>query len=48
MNPSDLSGFFANQHELNPEDYLLLDYYLECSGDPRLAAAHFCSEQSTA
>lgn len=48
LNPSDLSGFFANQHELNPEDYLLLDYYLECSGDPRLATAHFCSEQSTA
>ncbi len=48
MNAADVAGFFAEWGALNPEDYLSLDYYLECSGDPRQAAAHFCSEQSTA
>lgn len=30
------------------DDYLTLDYYLECVGDIDTALAHFCSEQSTA
>ena len=48
MNTSDVAGFFANPRDLDPESYLWLDYYIECIGDPRTAAAHFCSEQSTA
>ncbi|WP_006786951.1 RuBisCO large subunit C-terminal-like domain-containing protein [Thiorhodospira sibirica] len=48
MHPHDISGFFASLEQLNRDDYLILDYYLECQGDPELAAAHFCSEQSTA
>jgi ribulose-bisphosphate carboxylase large chain len=48
MTASDWAGFFADEASLDREAYLFLDYYLECSGDPELAAAHFCSEQSTA
>lgn len=48
MNASDVAGFFANPHDLDSERYLWLEYYIECIGDPRAAAAHFCSEQSTA
>lgn len=48
MNASDWDGFFADANVLDLDRYILLDYYLECSGDPRLAAAHFCAEQSTA
>jgi ribulose-bisphosphate carboxylase large chain len=45
---SDVGGFFADWAGLDQQRYLILDYYIECSGDPELAAAHFCSEQSTA
>ena len=48
MIESDWSGFFADANTLDREAYLTLDYYLECRGDPELAAAHFCAEQSTA
>ncbi len=48
MKTADIPGFFANPRDLDLEDYLQADYYLECIGDPQLAAAHFCSEQSTA
>jgi len=48
MTPVDASAFFAQPGELNPEDYLELDYAFECQGDPRVAAATLCSEQSTA
>lgn len=48
MRHDDWSGFFADPRDLDADDYITLDYYLECSGDPELAAAHFCSEQSTA
>lgn len=48
MSQSDWSGFFAEESALDPNAYIFLDYYLECSGDPWEAAAHFCSEQSTA
>jgi ribulose-bisphosphate carboxylase large chain len=47
MRPEDRAGFFAAA-SLDPEAHLLLDYYVECSGDPETAAAHLCSEQSTA
>ncbi|QVL46696.1 MAG: ribulose 1,5-bisphosphate carboxylase [Thiocapsa sp.] len=48
MIAADLEGFFADADTLDPDAYLRLDYYLECRGDPRVAVAHFCSEQSTA
>ena len=47
MKASDVSTFFAQPGELDPQDYLELDYVFECYGDPRLAAAALCSEQST-
>jgi len=48
MNATDIDAFFARPGELNPEDYVELDYRFECRGDPRAAAAALCSEQSTA
>jgi len=48
MKSTDIPGFFASAEDLNLEDYLILDYYFECVGDPEEAAAHLCSEQSTA
>ena len=48
MTPDDIAGFYARQQDLNPEDYIELDFTFECAGDPREAAAHLCSEQSTA
>lgn len=41
-------GFFADRASLNPEEYILLDYYFECDVNPEQAAAHLCQEQSTA
>jgi ribulose-bisphosphate carboxylase large chain len=48
MHAADVDAFFAQPGELNPDDYLELDYRYECYGDPRVAAAALCSEQSTA
>ncbi|KAA6185173.1 ribulose 1,5-bisphosphate carboxylase [Thiohalocapsa marina] len=48
MQQADIDGFYADPSQIDPEEYLLLDLYFECSGDPRSAAAHLCSEQSTA
>ena len=48
MTPAQARGFFADASALEPDDYLLLDYVIECKGDPELAAAHLASEQSTA
>jgi ribulose-bisphosphate carboxylase large chain len=48
LNPTDAAGFFACRDQLQAEDYLELDYAFECYGDPELAAAALCSEQSTA
>jgi ribulose-bisphosphate carboxylase large chain len=48
MKPNEVRGFFADWEDLEPERYLRLDYHIECAGDPEEAAAHFCSEQSTA
>jgi ribulose-bisphosphate carboxylase large chain len=48
MTPADLPGFFARREDLSPADFIELDYAFECWGDPRTAAAHLCSEQSTA
>ena len=48
MTPDDIQGFYAKRQDLNLEDYIELDFTFECAGDPREAAAHLCSEQSTA
>jgi ribulose-bisphosphate carboxylase large chain len=48
MTPEDIAGFYARRGEFDPEDYIELDFSFECRGDPREAAAHLCSEQSTA
>jgi ribulose-bisphosphate carboxylase large chain len=48
MTPDDIAGFYATRGELDPADYIELDFEFECAGDPRAAAAHLCSEQSTA
>ncbi len=48
MTRDDVEAFFASRAELDAESYLELDYVFECAGDPREAAAHLASEQSTA
>lgn len=48
MNADDVKGFFSSREKLDMDDYLVLEYYLECVGDLDVALAHFCSEQSTA
>jgi ribulose-bisphosphate carboxylase large chain len=48
VTPDDVSAFFATAGALDPEAYLELDFSFECAGDPRVAAAHLASEQSTA
>lgn len=48
MTPDDIAGFYASRGELDPEAYIELDFDFECLGNPREAAAHLCSEQSTA
>jgi ribulose-bisphosphate carboxylase large chain len=48
MNAADMEGFFATRATLDPEAYLEVEVTFECTGDPREAAAHLCSEQSTA
>jgi ribulose-bisphosphate carboxylase large chain len=48
MTPDDLAGFYAKRSELDLDDYIELDFDFECAGDPGEAAAHLCSEQSTA
>ncbi|MBX3131884.1 MAG: hypothetical protein KF689_00685 [Gemmatimonadaceae bacterium] len=48
MNRADIEAFFADRRSLDAEACIELDYRFECAGDPRAAAAHLCSEQSTA
>ncbi|MBI3791015.1 MAG: ribulose 1,5-bisphosphate carboxylase [Gemmatimonadetes bacterium] len=48
VTPGDVEGFFAREDQLDRDAYVWLDYRFECTGDPRLAAARLCSEQSTA
>jgi ribulose-bisphosphate carboxylase large chain len=48
MNQDDIAGFYARRRDLDPDAYLELEFDFECAGDPRVAAAHLCSEQSTA
>ena len=48
LTQEDIPGFFASRSEIEPKDYVVLHYLFETAGDPRLAAATLCSEQSTA
>lgn len=48
MTPADIDGFFAPGGVPDPDSVIELDYRFECFGDPSIAAAHLCSEQSTA
>ncbi|HEX4935002.1 MAG TPA: RuBisCO large subunit C-terminal-like domain-containing protein, partial [Gemmatimonadaceae bacterium] len=48
MTRDDVEGFFAERHALDADAYVELDFTFECVGDPRAAAAHLASEQSTA
>src|SRR3990167_3278716 len=48
LSPQDIPKFFAKKEDLSLEDYVLLHYLFETKGDPKLAAASLCSEQSTA
>ncbi|NBC46487.1 MAG: ribulose 1,5-bisphosphate carboxylase [Gammaproteobacteria bacterium] len=48
MQASEIDEFFVDAGRLDAEAHLILDYRIECSTDPRVAAAHLCSEQSTA
>lgn len=48
MRPEEVPRFFARRAELDAEAYVELEYTFECAGDPSTAAAHLCSEQSTA
>ena len=48
MSESDKQGFFADQANLDMDDYLIFEYYFESIADPEEAAAHLCQEQSTA
>ena len=48
MESNKNSGFFAEQSQLNMEDYVVFDYVFESFVDPEEAAAHLCQEQSTA
>lgn len=48
MTSEEAAGFFAARDAIDRDAYIELDYRFECVGDPRVAAAHLCSEQSTA
>ena len=48
MRPADIPGFRARLDELDLDAHLLVEYAIECEGDPEFAAVRFCSEQSTA
>lgn len=48
MNPEDIDAFHEKRENLNPDKYILLEYYLESLVEPREASAHLCQEMSTA
>jgi len=47
MKPSDMKAFFAENFNLNMDEYLELKYTFETIIEPRLAAAQLCREMST-
>ena len=48
MHAADIDCFFATRASLDADAYIELTFTFECAGDPRAAAAHLASEQSTA
>lgn len=48
MDKQDIQGFFVKPEELDPEKYVIFDYFFESTSEPKEAAAHLCQEQSTA
>jgi ribulose-bisphosphate carboxylase large chain len=48
MHHDDITSFFASRDLIDRDAYLELTFTFECAGDPRVAAAHLASEQSTA
>jgi len=48
MHKADIDAFYARRGALDPEKYLVLEYYLETLVEPREGAAHLCQEMSTA
>ncbi len=48
MKKQDQYAFFAREDELDSEQYVVLDYYLEVLSDPHETAARLCQEMSTA
>lgn len=48
VTPQDIDAFFASRDALITDQYIELEFTFECAGDPRAAAAHLASEQSTA
>jgi len=48
MLKADIDAFYAEQKDLDPQKYLVLEYYIETLVEPREGAAHLCQEMSTA
>lgn len=48
MNTQDIKSFFTDEELINKDDYLIFTYVFETAIDPMEAAAHLCSESSTA
>ena len=48
MLKADIDAFYAEQKDLDPQKYLVLEYYLETIVEPREGVAHLCQEMSTA
>ncbi|HUV15196.1 MAG TPA: RuBisCO large subunit C-terminal-like domain-containing protein [Pelolinea sp.] len=48
MHPADIDAFHVKRETLDPEKYLVLEYYLETLVEPREGSAHLCQEMSTA
>ena len=45
---SPFRKFYVESYNINPEDYITLEYYFETDENPYEIAAHLCQEQSTA
>ncbi|MCE1252220.1 MAG: RuBisCO large subunit C-terminal-like domain-containing protein [Anaerolineae bacterium] len=45
---SPFRKFYAESYNINPDDYITLEYYFETDENPYEIAAHLCQEQSTA
>jgi ribulose-bisphosphate carboxylase large chain len=45
---SPFRKFYAESYVINPDDYIVLEYYFETADNPFEVAAHLCQEQSTA